>query len=155
MIDKITPRGLDKSSDHKLVSKAGMIDAVNLYIADDYVNEEGNAGVLKSVRGNIEVQYATEEDRPLYPLANTKVIGSVTDSKTKAANATTSVVTGDVSFSESSMYSSGTRISILDSLTIILPSLKIKCIFCMTTCNFTSRISCTNRKHIISISIFY
>ena len=83
MIDKITPRGLDKSSDHKLVSKAGMIDAVKLYIADDYVNEEGNAGVLKSVRGNIEVQYATEEDRPLYPLANTKVIGSVTDSKTK------------------------------------------------------------------------
>jgi len=83
MIDKITPRGLDKSSDHKLVSKASMIDAVNLYIADDYVNEEGNAGVLKSVRGNIEVQYATDSDRPLFPLANTKVIGSVTDNKTK------------------------------------------------------------------------
>ena len=38
MIDKITPRGLDKSSDHKLVSKSSMIDAVNVYIADDYVN---------------------------------------------------------------------------------------------------------------------
>ena len=83
MIDKITPRGLDKSSDHKLVSKASMIDAVNVYIADDYVNDEGNAGVLKSVRGNVEIQYASDADRPTYENAHTKVIGSVTDNKTK------------------------------------------------------------------------
>ena len=83
MIDKITPRGLDKSSDHKLVSKSSMIDAVNVYIADDYVNQEGNAGLLKSVRGNVEVDYATDGDMPLNPEAHTKVIGSVTDVKTK------------------------------------------------------------------------
>ena len=83
MIDKITPRGLDKSSDHKLVSKASMIDAVNLYIADDYVNDEGNAGLLKSVRGNVEIQYASDADRPTYENAHTKVVGSVTDNKTK------------------------------------------------------------------------
>ena len=83
MIDKITPRGLDKSSDHKLVSKASMIDALNLYIADDYVDAEGNAGVLKSVRGNTVVPYATDQDRPIREDAHVKVIGSVTDSKTK------------------------------------------------------------------------
>ena len=42
MIDKITPRGLDKSSDHKLVTKTSMIDALNQYIADDYKNEKGS-----------------------------------------------------------------------------------------------------------------
>jgi hypothetical protein len=83
MIDKITPRGLDKSSDHKLVSRTSMIDALNLYIADDYLGPEGNAGVLKSVRGNVVVDYATDNDRPVNELAHIKVIGSTTDEKTK------------------------------------------------------------------------
>ena len=83
MIDKITPRGLDKSSDHKLVSKTSMIDALNLYIADDYINEEGNAGLLKSIRGNVALEYGTEADRPQNGNAHVKVIGSVTDTKTK------------------------------------------------------------------------
>ena len=42
MIDKITPRALDKSSDHKLVPKTSMIDALNLFISEDNIDEEGN-----------------------------------------------------------------------------------------------------------------
>ena len=84
MIDKITPRALDKSSDYRLVPKTSMIDALNVYITDDGAGAEGNVGTLKNVRGNSSVDYATEAD---YPSASEdsvlKVIGSVTDSKTK------------------------------------------------------------------------
>ena len=84
MIDKITPRTLDKSSDYRLVSKTSMIDALNVYITDDGDGPEGNVGTLKNIRGNSSVDYATEAD---YPSASEdsvlKVIGSVTDSKTK------------------------------------------------------------------------
>ena len=84
MIDKITPRALDKSSDYRLVPKTSMIDALNVYITDDGDGAEGNVGTLKNVRGNESVDYATPDD---YPTASEdavlKVIGSVTDSKTK------------------------------------------------------------------------
>ena len=84
MIDKITPRALDKSSDYRLVPKTSMIDALNVYITDDGDSAEGNVGTLKNVRGNESVDYATPDD---YPTASEdavlKVIGSVTDSKTK------------------------------------------------------------------------
>ena len=83
MIDKITPRTLDKSSDYKLVPKTSMIDALNIFITDDNVNEEGNAGVLKNIKGNRNIMYATLEDRPQYSSVALKVIGSVTDTKTQ------------------------------------------------------------------------
>ena len=51
MIDKITPRALDKSSDHRLVPKTSMIDALNLFITDDNTDAEGNLGVLKNNKG--------------------------------------------------------------------------------------------------------
>jgi hypothetical protein len=47
MIDKITPRFLDKSSDEKLVKKTSFIDALNLYIDD----VDGDGGVLKPIKG--------------------------------------------------------------------------------------------------------
>ena len=32
MIDKLTPKFLDKSSDYKLVRKTSLIDALNIYV---------------------------------------------------------------------------------------------------------------------------
>ena len=49
MIDKITPRALDKSSDDKLIASTSMRDALNLYITDDASDSEGNVGVLKNM----------------------------------------------------------------------------------------------------------
>jgi hypothetical protein len=83
MIDKITPRALDKSSDSKLVPKTSMVDALNIFITDDNVDGEGNVGVLKNIKGNKSVDYAQETDRPSDVSAQIKVIGSVTDSKTQ------------------------------------------------------------------------
>jgi len=83
MIDKITPRALDKSSDYKLVPKTSMIDALNVFITDDNVDEEGNAGVLKNIKGNRNIMYASLQDRPQYSSVALKVIGSVTDTKTQ------------------------------------------------------------------------
>lgn len=82
MIDKITPRALDKSSDHKLVPKTSMIDALNLFISDDNIDEEGNSGVLKNVKGNVNLSYAEPYDKPVNPGVAFKAIGSVTDSIT-------------------------------------------------------------------------
>ncbi len=46
MIDKITPKFLDKSSDFKLVRKTSLIDALNIYIdtetGDDNSAESSN-----------------------------------------------------------------------------------------------------------------
>ena len=83
MIDKITPRALDKSSDDKLIAKTSMRDALNLYITDDTSDSEGNVGVLKNIKGTVDIRYATEEDFPTSRNSLLKVIGSVTDSKTQ------------------------------------------------------------------------
>ena len=82
MIDKITPRALDKSSDHKLVPKTSMIDALNMYISEDSIDEEGNSGILKNIKGNKNVEYGIGNDYPINPGVGFKVIGSVTDSLT-------------------------------------------------------------------------
>ena len=83
MIDKITPRALDKSSDSRLVPKTSMVDALNIFITDDNVDGEGNVGVLKNIKGNKNVDYAMPFDRPNSTTSEIKVIGSVTDSKTQ------------------------------------------------------------------------
>ena len=80
MIDKITPRALDKSSDSRLVPKTSMVDALNIFITDDNVDGEGNVGVLKNIKGNKNVDYAIASDAPT---SEVKVIGSITDSKTQ------------------------------------------------------------------------
>ena len=83
MIDKITPRALDKSSDHRLVPKTSMIDALNLFITDDNTDAEGNLGVLKNIKGNVNVEYGQSNDEPISLDSALKVIGSVTDGKTQ------------------------------------------------------------------------
>ena len=83
MIDKITPRALDKSSDHRLVPKTSMIDALNLFITDDNTDAEGNLGVLKNIKGNARVRYGFDGDTPVSTDSAIKVIGSVIDGKTK------------------------------------------------------------------------
>ena len=45
MIDKITPKFLDKSSDFKLVRKTSLIDALNIYI-DTETGDDNSAGVI-------------------------------------------------------------------------------------------------------------
>lgn len=59
-----------------------MIDALNLYISDDTSGSEGGVGVLKNVKGNVNVDYASVNDKPVNLGVGRKVIGSVTDSTT-------------------------------------------------------------------------
>ena len=75
MIDKLTPRFLDKSSDYKLVRKTSLIDALNIYV-DTETGGEHTAGVIKPIKGTQAVvgNFAQNEDY--------KAIGSVTDENT-------------------------------------------------------------------------
>ena len=50
MIDKLTPRFLDKSTDEKLVQKTSFIDALNVYVDGDGFSGE-DAGVIKAIKG--------------------------------------------------------------------------------------------------------
>ena len=79
MIEKITPRALDKSSDPKLVPNTSMIDALNVFISEDTIDEHGYLGTIKNVKGNNLLDYAHEDDKPVNPTAAFKAIGSVTD----------------------------------------------------------------------------
>ena len=79
MIEKITPRALDKSSDPKLVPNTSMIDALNVFISEDTIDEHGYLGTIKNVKGNNLLDYAYEDDKPVNPTAAFKAIGSVTD----------------------------------------------------------------------------
>jgi len=84
-INKITPRALDKSTDHKLVPATAFIDAVNVVFGEDESNGEGDsggdAGVIKNLRGNSAVFYHREEDA-IAP-GDFKIIGTTTDHKLK------------------------------------------------------------------------
>ena len=53
MIDKLTPRFLDKSSDEKLVQKTSFVDTLNIYVDGDFDSE--SAGVIKAIKGTDEV----------------------------------------------------------------------------------------------------
>ena len=83
-IDKITPIRLDKSSDYKLVPKTSMVDALNMLITEDDSDggdgTTGNLGVLKNLKGNEVIEYATGN---AIGAGNAKIIGSVTDTKLK------------------------------------------------------------------------
>jgi hypothetical protein len=61
-----------------------MVDALNIHVSEDLVDDQGNVGVLRSVNGTVGVPYQTDADLPLYDSFR-KVIGSVTDEKTKIA----------------------------------------------------------------------
>ena len=89
MIEKITPRALDKSSDKKIVSSASMIDALNLFLSEDNIDGEGNKGVLKNLKGTELSDYAWPHDKPSTQTDGqnygnpSKAIGSVTDPETQ------------------------------------------------------------------------
>lgn len=75
MIDKLTPRFLDKSSDRKLVRKTSLIDALNIYV-DVEDSADDSAGVIKPIKGNTAI-VGSFSDNTEY-----KAIGSVTDDNT-------------------------------------------------------------------------
>ena len=77
-IDKLIPRKLNSDIDAKLVDKASMLDALNLYAGDD---EDGGHGVLKNVKGNTQVAQIGADAFG----ENSRVIGSVVDEKTNIA----------------------------------------------------------------------
>ena len=55
MINKVVPRKLNQSSDSKIRSKEDMIDALNVSISSDERNSEGNEGVIKPVKSNVNI----------------------------------------------------------------------------------------------------
>ena len=55
MIDKRLPRKLNKALDSRLLPKSDMSDALNVSITEDSRGEGGNAGVLKPIRSNFDL----------------------------------------------------------------------------------------------------
>ena len=83
-INKITPRALDKSTDHRLVPSTAFIDAVNVVVNEDEGNagdDGGDAGVIKNLRGNTAIQFHSLRD--VIAPGDSKVIGTTTDHKLK------------------------------------------------------------------------
>ena len=78
-IDKLTPKYLSSDSDSKFAAKNTMLDAINLYIGGDDSDSSlnGGDGVLKNVKGNLEV--VGSDHLP----ANSVVLGKVEDTKAK------------------------------------------------------------------------
>ena len=73
MIDKRLPRKLNKALDSRLLPKSDMSDALNVSITEDSRGEGGNAGVLKPIKSNFELNFPIGE--------NSKVLGKCIDSK--------------------------------------------------------------------------
>ena len=77
-VDKLIPRKLNSDIDAKLIDKASMIDALNLYAGDD---ADGGGGVLKNIKGNTAVAQSEADSFG----ENSRVLGSVSDEKTGIA----------------------------------------------------------------------
>ena len=71
-VDKLTPRYLNKDNDPRVLKSIEMLDALNVRISND---DDGNAGVLKNVKGNTVVSYKNTSDT--LPSGTNKVIGHV------------------------------------------------------------------------------
>ena len=69
-IDKITPRQLNKDEDLLLVKSTEMVDALN--VRSDS-NEDGNNGVVKNIKGNTELSFASGSE---LPSGTNRVVGS-------------------------------------------------------------------------------
>jgi hypothetical protein len=80
MIDKLTPRFLDKSTDEKLVQKTSFVDALNVYVDGDLDSE--SAGVIKSIKGNTPITFAPGDRSDGPAEGNWYCLGSVTDQNT-------------------------------------------------------------------------
>ena len=83
MIDKLTPKFLDKSSDYKLVRKTSLIDALNIYV-DVETGGESTGGVIKPIKGTASV-IVDPFDEQFVADTTYKAIGSVTDDNTGIA----------------------------------------------------------------------
>lgn len=75
MIDKRLPRKLNKALDSRLLPKSDMSDALNVSITEDSRGDGGNAGVLKPIKSNFEL------DLPDSVTGDAKVLGKCIDSK--------------------------------------------------------------------------
>lgn len=73
-IDKLVPRYLNKDDDPRVLKSIELVDALNVRISN---NDDGNAGVIKNVKGNTVVAYKNSSDT--LPSGTNKVIGSVTN----------------------------------------------------------------------------
>ena len=74
MIDKLAPLKLQTSSDERSIGPTEMIDALNITVTGD---EDGDASVIKNIKGTIAVPGATPE--LALPLGENMVIGSTED----------------------------------------------------------------------------
>ena len=72
-IDKLFPRYLNKDDDDRILKSVELSDALNIRASND---DEGNAGVVKNVKGNTIVAYASSSDT--LPAGTNRTIGNVT-----------------------------------------------------------------------------
>ena len=79
MIDKLTPRFLDKSSDYKLVRKTSLIDALNIYV-DVETGGEDSGGVIKPIKGTAPIAPMVGDE--FNENTDYRAVGSVTDDST-------------------------------------------------------------------------
>ena len=75
MIDKRTPRKLNKSLDSKLRGKLDMYDALNVSVTEDGRDGDGNGGVIKPIKSNFAMNMEGEDGSVKY------VLGKCIDSK--------------------------------------------------------------------------
>ena len=73
-IDKLFPRYLNKDDDDRILKSVELSDALNIRVSND---EDGNSGVIKNVKGNTVVSYASASDT--LPAGTNRTIGSVTN----------------------------------------------------------------------------
>lgn len=73
-VDKLTPRYLNKDNDPRVLKSIEMLDALNVRISND---DDGNAGVIKNIKGNTTVAYKNTADT--LPSGTNKVIGHVSN----------------------------------------------------------------------------
>ena len=74
-IDKLIPRYLNKDNDPKVLKSIELVDALNVRISND---DDGNAGVVKNIKGNTIVGYKNSSLDSL-PSGTNKVIGYITN----------------------------------------------------------------------------
>ena len=53
-VDKLTPRYLNKDNDPRVLKSIELVDALNIRVSND---DDGNAGVVKNIKGNTVVAY--------------------------------------------------------------------------------------------------
>lgn len=73
-IDKLFPRYLNKDDDDRILKSIELSDALNIRVSND---DDGNSGVLKNVKGNTIVAYASASDT--LPAGTNRTVGNVTN----------------------------------------------------------------------------